>query len=169
MAVQQSEVRFINRTREVVDLTPATAMTPTILFSPSRAPSATNAAHRNTRLSRVETDDSGQLPPPEPQLRLLLDYLVNSLSRPNSVVAILAEPVEDNGAAVHITTFADPLDEPTREAVYSAECDLIDKFENTRFDFHLRQPQRVQGRIVIPPSPYAMILWQRSESDACSP
>lgn len=157
-----SEVRFINSSR---DLTPATAMTPSISFITSPRRSATEPG--NTRLSRVETDDSGESAQPEPRLRVLLDHLVSSLSKSNSVVAILAEPIEDHGAAVHITTFADPLDESTRDAVYSAECDLIDKFENTRFDFHLRQPARVDGRIVIPPTPYALILWQRL--DAHSP
>ena len=159
-----SEVRFIGSSR---DLTPVTAMVPNISFisSPGRSePSASGLG--NARLSRVETDDSGQSAQPEPQLGVLLDHLVSSLSKPNSVVAILAEPIEDHGAAVHITTFADPLDESTRDAVYSAECDLIDKFESTRFDFHLRQPVRVDGRIVIPPTPYAMILWQRSDANS---
>lgn len=96
---------------------------------------------------------------------LVLHHLIASLTPLRDVLAVIAESIGDHGA-VHITVFADPLVDATRESVYAAERDLLETFADMTFDFHLRQPERVNGEIVIPPAPQALVLWHRADVDA---
>lgn len=95
----------------------------------------------------------------------VLDYLVTLLSPLGEVLAMIAETIGDAGA-LHITVFADPVSEKTRETIYGGERELLDRFPDITFDFHLRQPERVDGEPMIPPAPQALVLWHRVDTDA---
>lgn len=99
------------------------------------------------------------------RVSMVLDQMIKALSGVLPVIAIIAEPIEDH-QALHITVFADTLTDDVRDAIYSAELAIIDEHKDMAFDFHVRQADRVDGQPVVPPAPYALVLWHRTEANA---
>ena len=61
--------------------------------------------------------------------------------------------VEDEASeAIHITTFAAPITDENRAAVYNAECEIVEANPELRFDFHLRRADEVVGKPSSPVS-----------------
>jgi hypothetical protein len=54
------------------------------------------------------------------------------------VRCVVAEIVEDEEEAIHITTFSQGLSDATCNSVYALEGELIDSAPSLLFDFHLR-------------------------------
>jgi hypothetical protein len=113
----------------------------------------------------VETFDVQLVGEIDASVTMVLDDLITALSPVSEVLAIIAEPIEDHHA-IHITVFATPLTDSVRDTIYSAELSVIDKFQSMAFDFHVREPERVDGSVVIPPAPYALVLWHRPGANA---
>lgn len=96
----------------------------------------------------------------DPRVSTVLGLLIEDLARDPNIVAIIAEPLENN-EAVHITTFVHPMDEATRDATYDAELKVIARFPAMKFDFHLRRAETREGKAVIPEVPHALVVWHR--------
>ena len=80
---------------------------------------------------------------------------INRIGRIENVRCV----VVDNGdRVIEITTFAEPLTEETRDAVYAVEVGMIDDFPELVFDFHLRDASDLQG---VPPDkiPGVVAVW----------
>lgn len=85
------------------------------------------------------------LPPLEPQAPVrvvwhghhpaILEF-GRKVAQVDGVRCIVVEDVE--GQIIHFTTFADPLTESIRDAIYAIEANTIDKYPDLVFDFHLR-------------------------------
>ena len=66
-----------------------------------------------------------------------IDFMGMFLTGVGLVIAVVGEPV-DGLEVLPVTTFTKEI-EATRAAVYDAEIQLIDKFPDMKFDFHLRE------------------------------
>jgi len=58
----------------------------------------------------------------------------------DGVRRVIAEPEE---GAIHLTTFATPLTDDARNAIYDVEMDTIDSYPDQLFDFHLRDAGKI--------------------------
>ena len=76
------------------------------------------------------------------------------------VYAILVEPGE--GEERHITTFLTEPDAEVERQIYELEAEIIDKYQDRIFDFHLRTITRDDnGRPLLPcASIYFMLTWE---------
>jgi hypothetical protein len=68
---------------------------------------------------------------------------VRPASRIENVCCVVVEDASDG--VVHRTTFADPLSENTRDAIYAIEARTIDLHPDLLFDFHLRNSSETIG------------------------
>jgi hypothetical protein len=76
----------------------------------------------------------------------------------DGVRCIVAEDAE--GQIIHITTFADPLTDKTRDAVYAAEASVIQSYPEQVFDFHLRDAAQTETGTPIPiPGQRFFAIW----------
>jgi hypothetical protein len=78
-----------------------------------------------------------------------------------NIVAVLAEWGE--GGERHITTFVAKKDADIERRIYEMEAQLIEKFKDRTFDFHLRSvPRGSDGNPELPTGPYFLLTWQAS-------
>jgi len=75
--------------------------------------------------------------PHRPVPRYLHDF-VNAVRKIDGVKCVIAEDGEDS-VSVHISTFAERIDDQLRDHVYEAEADAIERNDKVMFDFHLRR------------------------------
>lgn len=76
----------------------------------------------------------------------------------DGVRCIVAEDAE--GQIIHITTFASPLTDKTREAVYAAEAGIIETYPDQVFDFHLRDAEQTETCTSAPiPGQHFFAVW----------
>jgi hypothetical protein len=76
----------------------------------------------------------------------------------DGVRCIVAEDAE--GQIIHITTFANPLTDKSREAVYAAEASIIESHPDQVFDFHLRDAAQTETGTPIPiPGQHFFAVW----------
>ncbi len=66
----------------------------------------------------------------------------------DGVRCIVAEDAE--GQIIHVTTFAGPMTDKTREGVYAAEAIVIETYPDQVFDFHLRDAAQTETGTPIP-------------------
>jgi hypothetical protein len=94
----------------------------------------------------------------------ILDRFIERLHSVREVLAVVIEngPIEQH---LHVTVFGLPVSEQVRESVYAAERDLMDAFPMKTFDFHLRQPEIIDGKPDIPASSYALLFWRRDDAN----
>lgn len=72
-----------------------------------------------------------------------VNAFVSKVAQITGVKCIVVEDVE--GKIFHLSTFATPLTEETRRAIYEAEATLIDSYPTLIFDFHLRDAGETIG------------------------
>lgn len=108
-----------------------------------------------------------QLPPPSiiskpPIVTYALHPSVTEFTRTLAeivgVQCIVAEDTE--GQVIHFSTFAEPLTDRTREAVYAAEAKLIERYPDQVFDFHLRSAALTDAGTPTPiPGQHFFAVW----------
>ncbi len=77
------------------------------------------------------------------------------------IIAILAEWGEGNER--HITTFMDRREKALEGKIYELEAELIEKYKDRVFDFHVRPvPRNSAGKPELPEGPYFLLTWQAS-------
>lgn len=71
-----------------------------------------------------------------------ISEFVRRVAEIEGVHCVVAEDISEEDKPdeyiIHLTTFAHPLSEQTRSAVYAIEAELIDEYPDRSFDFHLR-------------------------------
>jgi hypothetical protein len=78
-----------------------------------------------------------------------------------NIVAVLAECGE--GGERHVTTFLAKRDAHLEGRIYEIEADLIEKYKDRIFDFHIRPvPRDSTGKPELPSGPYFLLTWQAS-------
>jgi hypothetical protein len=117
------------------------------------------------QMAPAETFGTDHIEEIDSSVSIVLDRLVTALSSVSAVIAIIADPIEDH-KAIHITVFADKLTDDVRDTIYSAELAIIDEHKDMVFDFHVREAECVDERPLIPPAPYALVLWHRTGANA---
>lgn len=81
-------------------------------------------------------------------------------------MAVLAEWGESGER--HVTTFLARRDAGLEEKIYEIEAQLIEKYKDRTFDFHLRQvPRDSDGKPKLPGGPYFLLTWQASGYGKC--
>jgi hypothetical protein len=81
-----------------------------------------------------------------------------TLAEIKGVRCIVAEDTE--GQIIHFSTFAEPLTDQTRDAVYAAEAKLIEQYPDQVFDFHLRSAARTDAGTPTPiPGQHFFAVW----------
>jgi hypothetical protein len=74
-----------------------------------------------------------------------------------NVVAILAE--EEDGTR-HVTTFLRESSDEYLEKIIDIQADLIERYEDRDFSFHIRvAPRNDAGEIWLPDGPYFLLTW----------
>jgi hypothetical protein len=78
-----------------------------------------------------------------------------------NVLAILAEYGESGER--HITTFLAKRDSCLEERIYEIEAQMMEKYKDRIFDFHIRAvPRDSSGNPELPSGPYFLLTWQAS-------
>ena len=84
---------------------------------------------------------------------------VRSVAEIEGVRCIVAEDAADE-QTVHFTTFAQPVTDHLREAVYAVEQKVIEDYPDVIFDFHLRDASRtITGTPVLVPGQRFFAVW----------
>jgi len=68
---------------------------------------------------------------------------VNAIRKIDHVKCIVAEDGEDI-TSLHVTTFAQQIDDELRDRVYEIEADIIENNPDVIFDFHLRRAEAAE-------------------------
>lgn len=82
------------------------------------------------------------------------------------VVAVLAELGE--GGERHVTTFLAKRNPDLEQGIYDIEAQLIQKYQDRVFDFHLRPvPLNSAGNPELPSGPYFLLTWHAASYGTC--
>lgn len=116
---------------------------------------AVKGAHSDTRsLTTVEVD-----------INDLFDFREKIADLGPNVFAMLVEGGETGER--HITTFLKESDSDLESRIYGIEADIIEKYPNHTFDFHVREiPRDGAGNPILPPGEtYFMLTWQSPKTN----
>lgn len=86
------------------------------------------------------------------------EFRRKAVSLGEEVIAVLVEEGEDNER--HITTFLSREAPELEEKIYRLESEIIEKYRNRVFDFHLRVvPKGDDGQPSLPGGTYYLLTW----------
>ena len=88
---------------------------------------------------------------------------VKTVAKVAGVRCVVVEEGENN--TIHITTFAEPLTEECREAVYAIEADLVQGNPNLMFDFHLRDADGSRNIAAAISGKHYFAIWGGVDAD----
>lgn len=87
------------------------------------------------------------------------EFRRNVASLGKEIFAVLVEEGEENER--HITTFVNKLTEELARQIYALEAEIIQKYRNRIFDFHVREaPRDDSGEVQLPGGTYYLLTWQ---------
>jgi hypothetical protein len=85
---------------------------------------------------------------PHPMVYPAIEQFVKKAAKIPGIKCMVIEEAE--GQIVHVSTFAEPVNDELRDAIYSLEAATINAFPDIVFDFHLRLASEVDGGTPIP-------------------